>query len=662
MKKRFLFLICLISLFSIGITLAGCKEEHVHIFGDWQLESEATCLKATQYYRICGCGERETTQMGNKLPHTEGEWIVDRDSTCTATGTQHKKCTVCNTITQTETIKKKSHFITEWVQVSSADCEHAQVLERHCTTCTTQNETIEGDAALGHTESSWQSCLDGTHNETGYQEKICLTCSKRMAYAPKVYTITFNSNGGSSVSAISQEFDSLVIKPANPVKDDCMFMGWYLDNETFQNEFFTLSNGQSAKMPIGGACLYAKWENGSDTFVYNKITYRNLGNGEYEIVKGPLYDANIYSDAINYNVVSIADNAFYNWQSGTGYASRAPFVTYTVPKTVRRIGKNAFRNSLLQNIYFEKGSVLESIGDYAFSENLLSTYVLRLPETLKTIGDYAFSSDNSDNNYMYYAYLPSSVEVLGKDIFKGQKKLQRVICLSEKIKNTANYNDLCTKVLSVNSSWGEFTWVEDMLFFKANNESFARLLYFNASGLYTKDIDDYPVTGKYEIIKIPKFKYDYIIESFTFFAIEGIHGIIFTDDANVLEIKSYAFGQFRASAGTPLTFGDIISGNKSLSPNFLFSSNMDWKNIVLNQEWIYLHGATELFCVEIDGTSASKTTELLARLNDSLNINEDNNKFCVNVEASIYSNNQPNDEDYKFRVLLFGSLHLSEYL
>lgn len=40
--------------------------------------------------------------------HTYGEWIIDRDSTCTATGEKHRVCSKCNHI-ETATIEKKPH-------------------------------------------------------------------------------------------------------------------------------------------------------------------------------------------------------------------------------------------------------------------------------------------------------------------------------------------------------------------------------------------------------------------------------------------------------------------------------------------------------------------------------------------------------------------------
>jgi len=67
------------------------------------------------------------------------------------------------------------------------------------------------------------------------------------------YTITFDSNGGSAVTAITQDYNTAVSAPANPTKTDYTFDGWYTDDVTFVNAY-TFST-----MPAGSITLYAKW-------------------------------------------------------------------------------------------------------------------------------------------------------------------------------------------------------------------------------------------------------------------------------------------------------------------------------------------------------------------------------------------------------------------
>ena len=66
-------------------------------------------------------------------------------------------------------------------------------------------------------------------------------------------TITFESNGGSIVDPITDLALGEVETPAEPTKDDFIFVGWYLDEDL--TELFTFD-----AMPAEDVTLYAKWE------------------------------------------------------------------------------------------------------------------------------------------------------------------------------------------------------------------------------------------------------------------------------------------------------------------------------------------------------------------------------------------------------------------
>jgi len=74
-----------------------------------------------------------------------------------------------------------------------------------------------------------------------------------------VYTITFNSNGGTPVNSIEVNAGFTASEPLEPSKFGYLFQGWFTDNQTFQNEYdfdSTVSNNLT---------LHAKWELGSDS-------------------------------------------------------------------------------------------------------------------------------------------------------------------------------------------------------------------------------------------------------------------------------------------------------------------------------------------------------------------------------------------------------------
>ena len=67
---------------------------HTHRYGEWVTEREATCTEMGLAVRVCTCGEKETREIA-KAPHVPSAWIVDREPTDTAVGAEHRECTVC---------------------------------------------------------------------------------------------------------------------------------------------------------------------------------------------------------------------------------------------------------------------------------------------------------------------------------------------------------------------------------------------------------------------------------------------------------------------------------------------------------------------------------------------------------------------------------------
>jgi len=77
------------------------------------------------------------------------------------------------------------------------------------------------------------------------------------------YTVTFNSNGGSSVNTQTIDYGGTVIQPADPEKIEYTFVGWYKES-TFTNLWnFSVDTVSSDKI------LYAKWAINSYTVTFN---------------------------------------------------------------------------------------------------------------------------------------------------------------------------------------------------------------------------------------------------------------------------------------------------------------------------------------------------------------------------------------------------------
>jgi uncharacterized repeat protein (TIGR02543 family) len=105
---------------------------------------------------------------------------------------------------------------------------------------------------IGHTFEGWfiDERLDIPFDlETMPAEDVTLYAKWQI----NQYTLTFDSNGGTNVSSILLEFNSLINAPEDPSKEGFSFAGWYIDSTLVNAYTFTT-------MPDENLTLFAKWE------------------------------------------------------------------------------------------------------------------------------------------------------------------------------------------------------------------------------------------------------------------------------------------------------------------------------------------------------------------------------------------------------------------
>ncbi|HNX14530.1 MAG TPA: InlB B-repeat-containing protein [Oscillospiraceae bacterium] len=77
------------------------------------------------------------------------------------------------------------------------------------------------------------------------------------------YTMTFDSEGGSAVAPVTQNYNTAVAKPANPAKEGYTFAGWYTGDG---------GTGSAIDFPYtltGNVTVYAKWNINYYTMMFN---------------------------------------------------------------------------------------------------------------------------------------------------------------------------------------------------------------------------------------------------------------------------------------------------------------------------------------------------------------------------------------------------------
>ena len=145
-----------------------------HSYGDWIVDKNPTCTETGERHKVCSeCGDviTETIDaLGHDLVHHDA-----KAPTCTESGHEaYDTCTRCGYSTYEE-IPALGHDEGKWTVVRDADCTHDGLEERRCTRCgeLLESRTID---AKGHSYGDWVVDKNPTCSETGSRHKVCSEC------------------------------------------------------------------------------------------------------------------------------------------------------------------------------------------------------------------------------------------------------------------------------------------------------------------------------------------------------------------------------------------------------------------------------------------------------------------------------------------------------
>ena len=110
----------------------------------------------------------------------------------------------------------------------------------------------EAPTKTGYTFVGWFIDMDLTM-PAAFPTTVTDPFSVYAKWAINQYTITFAVDGGSSVAPITQDYDTVVMAPADPTKLGFVFSGWFSDHELAT--LYTFST-----MPAESITIYARWE------------------------------------------------------------------------------------------------------------------------------------------------------------------------------------------------------------------------------------------------------------------------------------------------------------------------------------------------------------------------------------------------------------------
>ena len=94
---------------------------------------------------------------------------------------------------------------------------------------------------------------EGLATEYNFDTEIYANTTIYAKWVEATYTVTFSTNGGSSIDSQTYNYGDTLAEPTAPTKTNYSFMGWYLDESLTRKANFPIS-------VEGNMTIYAKWE------------------------------------------------------------------------------------------------------------------------------------------------------------------------------------------------------------------------------------------------------------------------------------------------------------------------------------------------------------------------------------------------------------------
>ena len=159
-------------------------------------------------------------------------------------------------------------------------------------------------------------------------------------WKPRVYYVTFASNGGSGIATQRVEHGKHAQEPANPTKGGYTFVGWYSDDSLFRAYDFG--------MPVtGNLTLYARWKRTSVAkadISLDSSSYVYDGQAKYpkvrvvvhgRVLKNDVDYKTVYRNNVDAGMakVTITGRGVYTGVASTSFRIRPTTFAVTPPKT-----------------------------------------------------------------------------------------------------------------------------------------------------------------------------------------------------------------------------------------------------------------------------------------------------------------------------------------
>ncbi len=241
------------------------------------------------------------------------------------------------------------------------------------------------------------------------------------------YTVTFNTNGGTSIPSVEVLENQTVSEPASPSRDNYIFDEWYGEGRSWVFHLQKITKDVT---------LDAIWIPAHDVFKTSATENQNEAYITGFVAQKAIHTLAIPNTINGKTIVGLADSAFNGIHEEYAH-------TLILPSTLKYVGKNALSN--IKTVHIEFTAPIHQIGESAFENcahlekvelakgmttipyqaffGAAELAEINIPESVTTIEENAFYNCSS----LKIVYLPSTLTLIEDSAFFGTENLGAVI-------------------------------------------------------------------------------------------------------------------------------------------------------------------------------------------------------------------------------------------
>ncbi|MBO5713211.1 MAG: InlB B-repeat-containing protein, partial [Clostridia bacterium] len=240
MKKSFITkLLTAITVVASSLFIGtACEPEHTHNFVP--TVTPATCTESGYTTYNCECGE--DSYVGDNtsaLGHNYQNYVSNNDATYLQDGTETGRCIRCNRTHTRNDSGTKLASSWEFDGLEEVEEDEAYKVDGKLSNATTTYNLDEKIVKVGYTykvfkgddEVTDSQALPLTEGENEFTVKNYLNDVEQDTYVvtiyrKKMFTVTFDTKGGSTIDSVQVEEDAKVSAPTEPTKTGYVFSSW----------------------------------------------------------------------------------------------------------------------------------------------------------------------------------------------------------------------------------------------------------------------------------------------------------------------------------------------------------------------------------------------------------------------------------------------------